>query len=74
YSRYDIFALAERLSLSDEFIIIIDDYNRPGEIDTAKDLVNLFNKKSFKIHTGIFSGIKSQYIIASEKYKYIISV
>lgn len=74
FSRYDIFSLAMKLQVNDEFVIILDDYNRQGEVDTANDLVNLFNKKGIKIHTGKFSGIKSQFIIGSEKYKYITSV
>lgn len=74
YSRYDIYSLAEKLQVQNEFIIIIDDFNRQGEIDTATDLIDLFNERGIKIYTGVFSGIKSQLVIATEKYKHVISV
>jgi hypothetical protein len=70
YSRYDICLLAERFRLNDEFIIIIDDYSRVGEKETVSDLIHQLNTKGIKIHTGVYSGNKSQIIIATEKYRF----
>jgi hypothetical protein len=70
YSRYDICLLAANFSEGDEFIIIIDDYNRIGEKDTANALLEIFQKKGINVVTGVYSGNKSQIIIATERYKY----
>lgn len=74
FSRYDICTLAEQLKQKDEFIIIIDDYNRTGEIETAKDLINQLTRKGIKIFTGTYSGNKSQIIITTEKYQFITTM
>jgi Cdc6-like AAA superfamily ATPase len=71
YSRYDIVTLAQKLEQGDEFIIIMDDYDRKGEKQTADELVKLFEKKNIKIHKGQYSGLKCVMILATEKYKYI---
>ena len=70
YSRYDICLLAANFSEGDEFIIIIDDYNRVGEKDTATALLEIFQKKAINVTTGVYSGNKAKIIIASERYKY----
>ena len=70
YSRYDICLLAERLSRNDEFIIVIDDYNRIGEKETADHLISLLTAKGIKTHTGTCEGAKSQIIIATEKHRF----
>ena len=62
FSRYDICLLAEKLGANDEFIIIIDDCNRHGEKETTTELLNQLAIKGLKIHTGFYSGNKSQII------------
>ena len=69
YSRYDICLLAEKFQQNDEFIIILDDFNRQGEKETSKDLIDILNKKGFKIFTASYSGNKSQIVIVTEKYR-----
>lgn len=74
YSRYDICLLSNKFQQKDEFIIIIDDFNRQGEKDTATDLVEILNEKGIKTYTGIYSGNKSQIVIATEKYHHATSL
>lgn len=74
YSRYDIVKIAETFTAIDEFIIILDDYNRKGEQDTAADLLELLANKNIKTHTAVFDGNKNLLVIATEKYKYITSI
>jgi len=74
YSRYDIVLLTEKLTANDEFIIIIDDYDREGEKQTVEELVKMFDKKEINFHKGIYTGIKTVLIIATEKYRYIKSL
>ena len=73
YSRFDIFRLTEKMENNDEFIILIDDYNRPGEKDTVLELMNHFKKKNITVYTSIYAGEKAQFIIATEKYRFITS-
>jgi len=69
YSRYDIVYLAERLNAGDEFIIIMDDYQRNGEIETTNDLEALFKSKGITVYQKAYRGNKSLMVIATEKYK-----
>lgn len=70
FSRFDICYLAEKLQISDEFIIVLDDYNRPGEQETAVELIKILKGNGIKVFTGVYSGNKSQMVIATSKYKY----
>lgn len=74
FSRYDICKIIEELEPCNEFIIIIDDYNREGEKQTVKEIIKTFEKKGIKIYTGIYTGTKSQIILATEKYRFSISM
>ncbi len=74
FSRYDICLLAEKFNPNDEFIIMIDDYNRKGEKETAIDLINILTSKGISTYTGIYSGNKSQIVIATEKYRFVTSM
>jgi hypothetical protein len=74
YSRFDVFSLAEKLTPQDEFIIIMDDFDREGEQQTTHELLGLFENKKIKIYSEIYKGIKSVNVICTEKYKYVTSL
>lgn len=74
YSRYDICKITQSMKATDEFIILIDDYNRVGEKETSTDLINHLNANGVKTYTAIYSGIKSQFVIATEKYQYVTTM
>lgn len=74
FSRYDIVNLAKNFVETSEFIIILDDYNRKGEQDTAKALLSVLEQKEINFHTKNFDGCKSLLVIVTEKYKYITSI
>lgn len=74
YSRFDIFLLAQRLEKEDEFIIIIDDFNRPGEKETYFELEILFKQKNIVVYVTEYTGKKSTAIFATSKYKWIASL
>lgn len=73
YSRYDICLLAEKFNNDDEFIIILDDYNRYGEIEMSLELESILMKNKIKFYKEVFEGIKQQLIITTEKYKNAIT-
>lgn len=69
-SRYDICKLATHLTKENEFIIIMDDYNREGEKETVSELLELLKSKEIQVYTGIYSGTKTQIIIVTENYRF----
>jgi hypothetical protein len=73
YSRYDIVELATTCNKNDEFIIIIDDYQRIGEKETVQELLRLFKEKDITIYFGEYSGNKSVCVLGTKKYKSIQS-
>lgn len=74
YSRYDIVNIARSFVPEDQFVIIIDDYNRNGEKETVIDLLALFKKNKIKTYNNSYTGNKSAIVIATEKYKLAISL
>ncbi len=73
YSRYDIVTIMQNLTIEDEFLIIIDDYNRKGEQETTNDLLSLFKNKNIPIFHKIYVGKKSIAVLATKKYQYASS-
>ncbi len=74
YSRSQLIDIIEHNLLEKDFVILLDDYNRTGEQQTATKCLDLLNKKGITYHTGIYQGAKSMFIICSEKYKYLKSL
>ncbi|AMC10158.1 hypothetical protein Lupro_02340 [Lutibacter profundi] len=73
YSRYDIVELARDFTKNDEFIIIIDDYQRIGEKETVQELLKMLKEKGITIYWGEYSGNKSVGVLGTEKYKSVKS-
>jgi len=73
YSRNYIIRMLENVTQQNEFMIIMDDYMRQGEQDTANELLKMFAQKNIKTYAGSYTGNKSQLIIATEKYKFSTS-
>lgn len=74
YSRYDIVELAKNFVNDQEFIILIDDYQRVGEKETVHELLKLFKEKEITTYWGEYSGNKSVGVIGTEKYKSVKSL
>ncbi len=58
-------------NLNTDFIIILDDYERKGEQNTAKDLFNKLTQNNIKFIKSETSGMKKQLLVTSEHYKYL---
>lgn len=71
FSRYDLTNIANSLEPGDEFIIIIDDFQRIGEKETVKVMMEIFDNKTIKVYQIGFSGIKEILVLTTEKYKSI---
>lgn len=74
FSRFDIVKLAENLTEKDQFVILIDDYQRIGEKDTVKKLIEKLESKNIKTYSSTYSGIKSTMLICTEQYKFLSSL
>lgn len=74
YSRYQIVQMAEHDMLAEDFIILIDDYNRSGERQTVADLLGVLQQKGKPYCTGTYKGIKSTMVICSERFRFLISL
>jgi hypothetical protein len=74
YSRYDIVNILQNINKNDEFIIMLDDYQRAGEQETFLELKNFLASKNINIYTNIYEGNKAVAVIGTEKYKFISSL
>ncbi len=71
FSRYDIINLIEKFPKDHEFVILFDDYDRKGEQQTVKILIELLNKNNIQNYQAIYKGLKTQIIIASKKFRFV---
>ena len=65
YSRSQIIEFIPNF-LADSFCIIIDDYNRKGEKDTAKEVCNILKNNNIHFHKVVYTGLKKHCVICSE--------
>lgn len=71
-SRYDIVNIAkETIEKGDEFIMILDDNERPGEQETRAELLEVLESKGIKVYTAEYIGLKTVFVIGTEAYKYV---
>ncbi len=71
FSRYDIVNLINEFPQDHEFVILFDDYDRKGEQQTVKVLLETLQMKGIKNYQAVYKGLKTQIIIGSEKFKFI---
>ena len=74
FSRYQVIDLVENDHLAHEFVIIIDDYDRKGEQETASKLREVFKSKGIAFVEEAYHGAKSTLLICSESYKFLASL
>lgn len=73
-SRPQIIDIVNKDLLKEEFVILMDDYDRKGERDTVALLIQVLESKNVDYHFGTYSGIKELAIICSSKYKFLTSL
>lgn len=74
FSRYDIINVIQNFSQEKEFILILDDYQRIGEQDTSKEIIKTLKIKNIEINHRVYKGIQDQFVVATNKYKYSLSL
>ena len=70
YSRSNIWDLIEN-NVAKDFIIIIDDSERAGEMNTINHLEKILQKKNIKFYSMYCYSLSDIYIICSERYKFV---
>jgi len=73
-SRYNIIEIVDNDLIDDDFVIIIDDFNRVTEKNTFNLLLELMNGKKIEYKYNLYEGVKSQVIISSLSYSFITSI
>lgn len=70
YSRIDVLSILPSC-LENNFIILIDDYNRIGEKNTLKEIERILKDNNIAYRKGIYSGQKDCVVICSEELSFI---
>ncbi|MFA5306192.1 MAG: hypothetical protein WC365_01970 [Candidatus Babeliales bacterium] len=70
YSRTSVLDLIPN-NLHQSFVIVFDDFSRPGEQDTVREVLNKLESAHIKYSTAIFQGTKTQRIVCSEDLAYV---
>ena len=73
YARIDILEILPDC-LDENFVIIIDDYNRKGEKNTVYEIEHILKHNGISYTKGIYNGEKQCMLICSEKLKFICSM
>jgi hypothetical protein len=73
FSRFDLVKVTEQKKSGDEFLILFDDLNRIGEVDTLNYMMDSFKERGIEADSFIYSGEKSVAVIATPKYKWALS-
>lgn len=73
YARIDVLEILPEC-LEEDFVIVIDDYNRKGEKNTVNEIERILKKHNISYCKGIYYGEKECMIISSEKLKFVCSM
>lgn len=73
-SRSQIIDIIENDLLDNEFIILMDDFDRIGEKQTVDLVISLLQSKSIEYNIGVYSGLKQTAIICSDKFRFLNSL
>lgn len=73
YSRIDALGILPQC-LSDTFVIMIDDVERPGEQNTIKEILSTLSDNNREYAVGYYGGDKRCIVIASANMKFLCSL
>ena len=74
FSRYQVVEIARNNLIADNFIIIVDDYERDGEKQTVQELRKVLKGKGIEFKESVYSGDKDSLLICSAKYSFLTSL
>jgi len=73
FSRFDLIYILADKKKGDEFMVLFDDMNRKGELDTLHYLMNQLKERGIEASYNIYSGEKDVAVIATNQYKWALS-
>ena len=73
YARIDVLKILPQC-LSDNFILVIDDYNRKGEKNMVVEMEKVLQGNSIKYTKGVYAGVKECVVIVSPNNKFLTSM
>ena len=73
YSRIDILSLLPN-GLSENFIIMIDDYSRSGEFNTVREVKQILKEHGTEYNEGVYIGVKSLVLLSAKTLKFLTSM
>lgn len=73
FSRFDLVKVLAQKKSGDEFLVLFDDVQRKGELDTLHYLVDQLKERKIEVNYNIYAGEKSVSVIATPKYKWALS-
>ena len=73
YARIDILEIIPQC-LAENFVVVIDDYNRKGEKNTVSEIEKLLTENGIKYSKGIYAGEKECLVITSENNNFLTSM
>lgn len=71
FSRYNIISMVKKINIDDDFIIIMDDTHRNGELDTLNDIFSVLKNNNINFFSSNYSGSKMVTIITSFKNRFL---
>jgi predicted O-methyltransferase YrrM len=74
YSRYQFADIIEHNLLADDFVMILDDANRPGEKQTLDDAMKLLQDKGIDFRHAVYSGEKDVFLICSPGLEFLTTL
>lgn len=73
FSRIDLLEILPNC-LNNDFVIVIDDYNRKGEKNTVNEIEQILKQNNIAYVKGIYYGEKQCIVICSDKFKFFCSM
>lgn len=73
YSRTQIIDLAQNC-LADDFVIIIDDYQRKGEKNTVKEIFSYFNQTGIRYVSREYKSLKNHILITTPGNRFLLTL
>ena len=73
YSRVDVLSILPEC-LEEDFVIMLDDYNRSGERGTVKEMLACLNVHKIPYRTHAYAGEKTVYLICSASLGWFASM
>lgn len=73
YARVDVLEILPEC-LEEDFVMVIDDYNRKGEKNTVNEIERILKEHNISYCKGIYYGEKECMVISSKKLKFVCSM